>query len=516
MIPILTIAVCLVFLVSSALSLLFNVHMFQLNGYKSLEHLRWIAKNKAKFLPQYACILVVAIVLFLQGNLSVAALAAFFAITCFAFKRGKQKKPLVYTMRVKRLLATLLVILLCVVVIAALGTATTAILLLGVAYVLLPIIVIVANFINKPIEYAVNQHYINDAKKILASHKNLVIIGVTGSYGKTSVKYYLSALLRAQFNVLMTPESYNTPMGIVKTIRGHLKATHEIFVCEMGARYVGEIKELCDIVHPHHGVITSIGPQHLETFKSIENIEKTKFELADSLPASGILFLNCDNDIIKNHNMQRSYISYGLNSANNFSAKVLGVSEKGTSFNITAPSGETCNYTTNLIGEHNVVNILAAIAISNTLGIALEALITPVRKLESVPHRLQLSHGANNTIIIDDAYNSNPSGTKVALDTLNHFDGAKIIVTPGMVELGAKQDEYNFQFGCDIAKVCDYAVLVGARQTQSILNGLKSVGFDEKKILVAQNIDEALSKVYAIETSQKKIVLLENDLPDNY
>ena len=126
----------------------------------------------------------------------------------------------------------------------------------------------------------------------------MTIIGVTGSYGKTSVKFYLETLLQTKFSTLVTPESYNTPMGVVITIRTMMKPTHEIFVCEMGARYTGEIKELCDLVHPDHGIIASVGPQHLDTFGSLENIQKTKFELADSLPEGGMLFLNGDNEYI--------------------------------------------------------------------------------------------------------------------------------------------------------------------------------------------------------------------------
>lgn len=125
---------------------------------------------------------------------------------------------------------------------------------------------IVANVINHPMEAGINQHYINDAVRKLKSVPELTVIGVTGSYGKTSVKFYLQTLLQEKYNVLVTPESFNTPMGVVRTIRGSLKPTTEIFVCEMGARHVGDIKEICDMVHPDHGVITSIGPQHLETF----------------------------------------------------------------------------------------------------------------------------------------------------------------------------------------------------------------------------------------------------------
>ena len=130
---------------------------------------------------------------------------------------------------------------------------------------------------------------------MLQSCSNITVIGITGSYGKTSVKFYLNKLLSAKYNVLMTPESFNTPLGVVKTIRTSLKATHEIFICEMGAKNINDIKEICDIVHPKHGVITSIGPQHLESFKTVENVVKTKFELADAIDKNGMVFLNYEN-----------------------------------------------------------------------------------------------------------------------------------------------------------------------------------------------------------------------------
>ena len=144
-----------------------------------------------------------------------------------------------------------------------------------------PFLVLAANFLNKPIEKAINRWFINDAKRILKSCPDLTVIGVTGSYGKTSVKFILKTLLEARFNVLATPESYNTPMGVVITVRNHLRATHEVFVCEMGARHVGDIKEICDIVHPNHGIITSVGPQHLETFFTLDNVKKTKFYVCE-------------------------------------------------------------------------------------------------------------------------------------------------------------------------------------------------------------------------------------------
>ena len=171
---------------------------------------------------------------------------------------------------------------------------------------LAPLLTVIGNIVNSPIEKANRQYYINDAKKMLKACPDLKVIGITGSYGKTSVKYYLSTVLKAKYNVLMTPESYNTPMGVVKTIREQLRPTHEVFVCEMGARHVGDIKEICDIVFPEYGIITSIGEQHLETFKSIDNIIKTKFELYDAVSDKSKMFLNGDTENNKSNHRKKA------------------------------------------------------------------------------------------------------------------------------------------------------------------------------------------------------------------
>lgn len=513
----------LLFLVSTAMSVIDSMHFFQLNSYRFDTHTKWLRENHSKYLPHAILSVMLLIVVMVPINITVKLilLAVLFAITIKPEMPKKAKKPLVYTARVKRMLATLAVL---VGIIVAAATKpcfmnnrqTIAAFILVLLYAFSPLLVLLANFINKPVELSINKHYTNDAKKILAACPDLTIIGVTGSYGKTSVKYYLNTLLRAKYNVLMTPESYNTPMGVVKTIRGSLKATHEIFICEMGAKWVGDIKELCDIVHPQHGVITSIGPQHLESFKTLDAVKSTKFELADALPADGVLFLNGDDRNIKDYGCKRPAITYSVEGDGDYVAYDLSVSEKGTSFRVRTKDGETECYSTRLIGRHNVLNIVGAIAISHKLGIPLSDLKGQVRKLEGVPHRLELSE-KNGVTIIDDAYNSNPSGTKAALEALSLFDGYKILVTPGMVELGEKQDELNREFGRNAAKVCDYVVLVGKKQAVPIKAGLLDEKYDENKIFVASTINEALTHVYALAShGKKKVILLENDLPDNY
>ena len=505
------------------LSILDSMHYFQLNSYRFDTHFKWMRQNSFRALPHNMLAVLMLVVALIPFNVDLKLFFCFLLL-CIAIPfewPRKGKKPLVYTPRVKRMFVTIALLCAAAIIVSAAITfprhrETIALCVLLGLYLISRYMVFIANLINKPIELGVNAYYTRDAKRLLAACSDLTIIGITGSYGKTSVKYFLNTLLRAKYNVLMTPESYNTPMGVVKTIRTSLRATHEIFICEMGAKWVGDIKELCDIVHPQPGVITSIGPQHLESFKTLDAVKNTKFELADALPADGMLFLNGDDENIRDHGCSRPCIRYSLGGEGDYVATDVSVSDRGTTFTVIAPNGESERFSTRLLGRHNVLNITGAIAVSHKLGIPLRELKGQVRKLEGVPHRLELSE-KNGCTIIDDAYNSNPSGTKAALDTFALFDGYKILVTPGMVELGEKQEELNREFGRNAAAVCDFVALVGQKQAKPIKAGLLDAGFDESKIFVADSIGEALTRVYALASGdRKKVILLENDLPDNY
>ena len=494
-------------------------HMFQLNSYTAKVQCAWYIENFARLIPCILlCISGIVCSFFTYREYSYAHL--FFALSAIIlalfYTPKKAKKPLVYTARVKRLLVTFsLLIIICGTASAILG-GNTGLIIIGVVALLIPLFVILANILNAPIEAAVRNYYINDAKKMLASHRRLKIIGITGSFGKTSVKYYLTALLGAKYNVLMTPESYNTPMGVVKTIRGSLRATHDIFVCEMGAKYVGDIKELCDIVHPQNGIVTSIGEQHLESFGSVQNIINTKYELASGIPERGKLYINISSDTVNQHRPPRDAVTYGLTADADYYATDISVSGAGTVFTL-CHGNETQLYRTRLIGEANVVNIVGAIAAANdAYDIPLSDLKSAVANLKCVPHRMELID-RGGMIIIDDAFNSNPAGAAAALRTVGLFDAVKIIVTPGMIELGEKSDELNAGLGANAAAVCDYIVAVGEKQAKPIVKGAKDAGFDESRIFVAKTFGDAMAFVNSINAgSKKKVVLLENDLPDNF
>lgn len=521
-------------LAALALGVRYTLHMFQLNSYQYQAQWRFYRTHKIQpaaslfGLLLAVCPWVISSTgqLLLSWAMGIVLLGIIYLIfvTVLYFPR-KAKKKLVFTPRVKRLLVTTVVlyVLWTVITVAVCLHSDTAerfdwiccwlSVMSGTAAA--PFMVLLANLVNRPIEQGINRHYVNDARRMLQSCPDLKIIGITGSYGKTSVKYYLHTLLSAGFDVLMTPESYNTPMGVVKTIRGSLRATHQVFLCEMGARHVGDIKEICDIVNPGSGIITSLGYQHLETFHSLENIVHTKQELFNALPQGAPRYINGDNEFARQFGLTDGAVTYGLEKGNGYQAFDLQYSEKGSAFQVKAPDGSVAQFQTKLIGEHNVVNITGAIAVAHDMGIPLEKLKLPVRRLEGVPHRLQPIAKGNITII-DDAYNSNPNGTKMALKTLAMFEGVKVLVTPGMVELGSEENRYNFEFGVDAAAVCDYIVLVGRKQTESIQAGVHSADFSQENLYVAENLQDALHYVYNIITNQKLIVLLENDLPDNY
>lgn len=514
----------------------YNLHMFQLNGYKNGEHIHWLKKNVSR---QYLLILIgiSGILSMCLPGIVTLLLQTAAVLICMKYylylKKTNTKKKLVYTARVKRLILTdsILVILLLVLTGVFFGVSRIA----G-AFAILTMLQIIAlvivNWINRPVEGMINQHYINDAKKKLRSVPDLTVIGVTGSYGKTSVKYYLDTLLKEHFEVLITPESYNTPMGVVKTIRSSLKPSHQIFICEMGARHVGDIKEICDIVHPEHGIITSVGPQHLETFFNMDNIVNTKFELADALPEVGLLFLNGDNEYIRNHSGKyKNKIFYTTGEwakARELESQIeegevpqyyqtgdVKLSRTGTEFTVTAPDGEKETFQMRLLGEHNVINVAGAVAVANTLGIPLKQLKVPVRRIQPVAHRMQLLERGNYTII-DDAFNSNPVGSRAAVETLKQFEGVRILITPGMVELGEKEEEYNYKFGTYAADCCDYILLVGEKHTAPIHKGVLESGFSQERCRVFEKLEDALSFAYSIKAEGHKFILLENDLPDNY
>lgn len=350
--------------------------------------------------------------------------------------------------------------------------------------------------------------------------EDLHVVGITGSFGKTSTKFITGTILNEKYRVLNTPESYNTPMGLSMVINNQLNEEHQVFIAEMGARYIGDIKELAKLTRPRIGVITSIGPTHLETFKNLDNIMKTKYELIEELPTDGVAIFNYDDEHIKKlaDKTFKEKILYGIDNPDELDvyAEEVEVSEIGSTFTIRDKKGNSIRCTTKLLGKHNIYNILAGVSVALAMGLNLQEIKKGIKKIQPVPHRLNIINPGTGVIIIDDAFNSNPIGAKAALDVLSQFkEGRKIIVTPGMVELGTREEEANRELGVNIGKVCDFTILIGEKRTIPIYEGLMETGYNEDNIYVVKNLEEATKIIQRI-ARPKDVILFENDLPDNY
>ena len=515
-----------------------GLHILQLDGYKPVRFLKWVSTH-IKICFQIWEILAIAGLLIIASIYPLIQIDWVFPSLCFIWiafqvytilrrKKIPAKKPLVYTARAKRLFGlalTGLAVLATVLVIFVTENQWRLSVFLF-SELTIPTLVM-SSFLIWPVEQLINSFYLRDARKRVNSLQPK-IIGITGSYGKTSTKYILHQILSQKHNTLMTPDSYNTPMGICKVIRGDLSPEHEYFIVEMGAYKRGDIRELCRLAPPEIGILTAVGPQHLERFKSIENTARAKYELIEALPPDGFAVINIDNEIcatLADKTDTVPVIRYGIetNGVQDKSTRLkthnIKQSEKGLTFTVIDENSGSIEVTTKLLGKHNASNILAAIGVSLQCGMTLDEIRKALAALEPVPHRLQLKDFGTGITVIDDSFNANPEGAKAALEVLTDFvsndNAKKVLVTPGMVELGEREYDENKRFGSEAARVCDFVILVGPARTAPILDGLKTVNYPDQQISVVQNLVEAQQQL-AKRLKPGDVVLFENDLPDNY
>lgn len=509
----------------------FYLHMLQLESYQLDGYLRYLKRNGSHMVDSTMVIGAGALILhyllsllgwlvfkkteLLAGRL--LTLAAF-AVLAWALDqrlhRQKQKKPMAFTPRMKRLYACLTALcLLCAVGLCALGIPPYPL------FIAVPYLALAAGCVMQPVENRINEGFKAQARAILAQRDDLIKIGITGSYGKTSTKFILAAILSEKFRVLATPASFNTPMGLTRVIREQLDNTHQIFLAEMGARHVGDIRELVELVHPTIGLLTSVGEQHLETFHDIDTVANTKFELIEGVTeANGMAFFSMDGAYVTKlyERAQCKKFSAGLQGAAlDMRADDVTVGPSGSQFVLRNAYGETVKCTTRLLGRHNIQNIVLAACCAQQLGMTMQEIARGVARIKPVEHRLQLIPSANGTTLIDDAFNSNPKGAAAAMEVLAGFPGRHIVITPGMVEQGEGEAEINRAFGRQMAAAADIAILVGKKRSIPIHEGLTEAGMREDGIYVVASLDEA-TQVLAKVSVPGDVVLFENDLPDNY
>ncbi len=513
-----------------------NIHMLQQNLYnENNRYLKWVWKNKKQLIDIDIFVLGIALIGMLFAypyefisvvlQLMIALLWILLGIRKQKeLAESQQKKKLVVTSRVKRLILTLVLLYLIPIVFLYLYNGNSEVYWIWIfIFTILtygnPFVVFLAMIINTPIERGVYSYYKRKAQKKLKSMPNLKIIGITGSYGKTSSKNILSDILNIKYNALPTPKNLNTYNGLIMTVNNNMDKFTDIFIAEMGAYVKGEIAGLCRLVKPKYGILTTIGTAHLESFGSEQNIIDGKFELIESLPEDGFAILNGDDPKQVNYHLKNNVRTIWIGIQNKDAdvvASNIQNTNKGTSFDVTFKNDpKKVHFETKLLGVHNIYNILAGIACGREFDISIEDLVKAVKNVQPIEHRLELKP-IGNFYMIDDAYNSNPIGAKNAVEVLGMMPGLKIVVTPGMIELGAKEEECNHLFGEQISKVADYVVLIGEEQTKPIKEGLLSKGFDKDKIIVFNDVREAYPFIGKIAQDNQVYALFENDLPDTY
>ncbi len=506
-----------------------DLMMMQQNSYRPERYRKWLSTSGDTTSVIRLCGMGAFLFAFVAFSSELLGMLVIIAFDCFCGTRllsAKYKKPLVWTARAKRIYSVMCLLSALVIALVAIfygrGTLKGIVFLVAVCstglYSASHIIILIAVALLKPVENRINKRYYDDAARILKGINGLKVIGITGSYGKTSTKHYLNRILCEQFNVLMTPGSYNTTMGVIRTVREMMQPYTEIFICEMGAKNIGDIKEICDLVHPSIGIVTAVGEQHLESFKTIENVQRTKFELIDSLPSDGVAFVNNDFPFIANRpvdNVECHRYSISDGNGGEYFVKSMVFTSDGTDFTLSTPDGEY-EFHTRLIGEFNISNLIPAIAVARYLGMSIEKIKYAVTRIEQVEHRLSLKRIPGSYTIIDDAFNSNPDGSRMALDVLASMTGGKrFVITPGMIELGEKQYEYNKKLGEKIASSVDEAIIVGQYNHDAIMDGLLAGSMEATRIHSVTTFTEAYNLLTKM-AGPGDYVLLENDLPDTF
>ncbi|MDQ4096197.1 MAG: UDP-N-acetylmuramoyl-tripeptide--D-alanyl-D-alanine ligase, partial [Actinomycetota bacterium] len=469
------------------------LHVFQLEGYKRRRFLEWCRSNRdrARFLRPMTA-----------------------------------KKPLAMTGRAWRLLVTSLV-LTAIAVLVIPGVLHISwgwpydigswILMTAACFFGLPRVLVLADVVMSPVQRAINNRFLSSARAKLTAI-SATVVGVTGSFGKTSTKFAIQGLLGPPTVVLATPGSFNTPLGVCRTINEQLTEAHRFFVVEMGAYGEGEIAELVEFVRPTIGVLTAIGPAHLERFGSMEAIERGKYEIVRDLPPDGTAVMNVDDERVRRLADSTTHVPvvrYGIEGDGrpDVTARDVETTPTGTKFTLVA-GGEELPVAMKLLGRHALGHVLAAVAVATTCGRRLPELRGPIAALRPVEHRLQIIGGTSGVTVIDDAYNSNPEGAAAALEVLDAMPGErKIVVTPGIIELGPLQAEANERFGRQAAQVADTLVVVAKTNRDAIVAGASADGGGQ--VITVDSLEEAQARLQKI-LKPGDVVLFENDLPDQY
>jgi UDP-N-acetylmuramoyl-tripeptide--D-alanyl-D-alanine ligase len=540
--------IVLVWLIGTCFRIYKQARFFQIEEYMGGRYLRWSFARRERWMPRRPVMAwigagVIGFVLSeAPGNVLLTIIGVISAIIAvWPPDEGEIKKAFRPTPRAKRMLGAAFIVAaldlaLYLFILSKLPIPEMSAIRFGIygfvglfLFLSAPFILILGNWLMTPVEAFFRRRFINKARAVLEDIQPKVI-GITGSYGKTSTKSYLATILNGRYKTYPTPKSYNTLMGVSMAINNDLAGDHsvEYFICEMGAYIPGEIERIADLTKPSIGVVIEIGPQHLERFGTLENTATAKYELIKALPSDGLGVFNWDNPYVrtmyaKGYPQNRIAVSREVDPANipsggpRFIASDVSEGLDGLRFTVTdAQTGEKEHFETPLLGQHNVTNLLLATAVAIHEGIPLKDVARRVRSLQPAESRLVRRVSPEGITIINDAYSANPAGVVSALQVLSlHQTGRRLLITPGMVELGPMMEAENRKLGEIAAAHATDVILVGKQQTEPIQVGLQSAGFPADHLQVVDTLAESVAW-YQANLKAGDTVLFLNDLPDTY
>ena len=516
----------IIFLIFAARRLILLLHVFQQEEYDAPRFLKWIVSSRSydKRLS-VNILLLVAVAYFIPrlGGWILPAIVGGFLLTAAWRERNPlkdAKKKLVLTARAKRILIVAMLYA------AAMGFAFSYLYLPPILWLVpiqaMPLMLAFAVWTLAPQEAYVQRRYWREAHEKL-DRLEAKVIGITGSFGKTSAKHILSHVLEAASTGLATPGSVNTPMGIARIVREQLRPEHRYFIAEMGAYGPGSVDRLCQLAPPDFAVITAIGKAHYERFKTLETVASAKFELAEATVARGGKVIVTED--VLSHAPARAFanrypdaiIVCGESETCDLRIVTQSQTKEGLSLSLTWKGG-TYEFTVPIFGIHQITNIALVFAVACAYGADPESVALVLKSTPQITHRFEVKPGPNGAALVDDAYNSNPEGFASALEALDilvESDGRRILATPGMVELGEAHDEEHTRLGEIAAAHVDTLLAIAPSRIENFVDAFEQHTGDEVETIRCESFAEANDWI-AKNAKSGDVVLLENDLPDLY
>lgn len=479
----------------------------------------FLYKNTKRLMFFYVSLIsliIIGVPLFIYFDYSwLSAVFTFLLILLFHQPYREKVVKFKYTSRVKRII-TIYICLFILIGLFILSLANKYHNIILIIYELLfflffKLIVSLTMICDKPVEALINYIFRIKAIKKL-KRVNPILIGITGSYGKTSTKNYLYQLLSLKYRVCKTPKSYNTYLGVLKSINEEMDENCEIMIIELGVDKINGLDKVLSFLEFDYSIITSIGPQHLKTFKTIDNIVKEKSKILNNTKKK--IFLNYNYEYLRMLNKDKyvSLISYSYYSDSDIYIEKLKLNNDKSEFTLNYLNNQY-NIITNILGKHQIENLVGCISMSLCLGVEINQIQRKIKHLYNESHRMEIKY-LDNIKIIDDSYNSNINGFKSALDVLKLQEGYKVLITPGVIELGTEWDEKNRELGKYAIDSTDFVVLVGKNVTRPFYLGLTMNGYSEDNILIVDTFKEGME--YIKQLKSNVVLLIENDLPDFY